>query len=120
MKNILVKKVVAAATAGTILISPHAAFAAPVSSMNALLEKAAPGRTTVVYYRRWGPGPWVGAAIVGGVIAGGAIAPAIRPYCYYDPYGRAPAGYAADPGSYYYYDAPPPQQEYYTAPPPQP
>ena len=120
MKNILVKKVAAVATAGAILISANAAFAAPVSSMNASLEKAAPGRTTEVYYRRWGPGPWVGAAIVGGVIAGAAIANANRPYYYYDPYGPAPAGYAADPGSDYYYDAPPPQQGYYEAPPPQP
>ena len=98
MKNVLVKKVAAAATAGAILISANAAFAAPVGSMNATLEKAAPGRTTEVYYRRWGPGPWVGAAIVGGVIAGAAIANANRPYYYYDPYGPAPAGYAADPG----------------------
>jgi hypothetical protein len=113
MKNVFVKKVAAAAAAGAILIS-STAFAAPVSSANATLEKAAPGQTIDVYYRRWGRGPWIGAAIVGGVIAGAAIANANRPYYYYDPYynpnyGPAPA-YAADPGSYYYYDAPPPQQ----------
>jgi hypothetical protein len=128
MKNVLVKKVAAAAAAGAILISANAAFAAPVASKNASLEQAAPGRTTEVYYRRWGPGPWVGAAIIGGAIAGAAIANANRPYYYYGPYGSAPAGYAADPGYYYdapppqqgYYDAPPAQQGYYQAPPPQP
>jgi hypothetical protein len=109
MKNVFVKKIAAAAAAGSILISANAAFAAPAALANATLEKSAPGQTTEVYYRRWGPGPWVGAAIVGGVIAGAAIANANRPYYYYDPYGPAPAGYAADPGSYYYYDAPPPQ-----------
>jgi hypothetical protein len=109
MKNVFVKKVAAAAAAGAILISANAAFAAPVSSANATLEKAAPGQTTNVYYRRWGwgPGPWIGAAIVGGAIAGAAIANSYRPYYYYDPsYGPA---YVADPGSYYYYNAPPPQ-----------
>jgi hypothetical protein len=118
IKNLLVKMAAAGPAAGAILISANAAFAAPVGSMNATLEKAAPSRTTEVYYRRWGPGPWVGAAIVGGVIAGAAIANANRPYYYYGPYGPAPAGYAADPGDYY--DAPPPQQGYYEAPPPQP
>lgn len=115
MKNVFVKKVAAAAAAGAILISSTATFAAPVSSANALLEKAAPGRTTDVYYRRWGwgRGPWIGAAIVGGAIAGAAIANANRPYYYYDPYYNLyygpPPAYAADPGPYYNYNAPPPQ-----------
>jgi hypothetical protein len=122
MKNVLVKKVAAAAAAGAIALTSTAALAAPVTSANVTLEKAAPGQTIDVYYRRWGPGPWVGAAILGGVVAGAAIANANRPYYYYDPYGpygSAPAGYAADPGPNYYYDAPP-QQGYYNAPPPQP
>jgi hypothetical protein len=107
MKNIFVKKVAAAAAAGAIALTSTAALAAPVTSANATLEKAAPGQTIDVYYRRWGPGPWVGAAILGGVVAGAAIANANRPYYYYDPYGPAPAGYVADPNGYYYYDAPP-------------
>ena len=110
MKNVFVKKIAAAAAAGSILISANAAFAAPAALANATLEKSAPGQTTEVYYRRWGPGPWVGAAIVGSVIAGAAIANANRPYYpyyyYYDPYGPAPAAYA-DPNAYYYYNAPP-------------
>jgi hypothetical protein len=111
MKNVLVKKVAAAVAAGAMLIS-STAFAAPVTSANATLEKAAPGQTTNVYYRRWGRGPWIGAAIVGGALAGAAIANANRPYYYYDPYYGSPA--YAEPGSYYYaepgyyYDAPPP------------
>jgi hypothetical protein len=122
MKNVLVKKVAAVAAAGAILISSNAAFAAPVSSANAMLEQAAPAQKVDIYYRRWGwgRGPWLGAAIVGGVLTGAAIANAYRPYYYYDPsYGPAPAAYA-DPDSYYYYNAPPPQQGYYNAPPPQP
>jgi hypothetical protein len=108
MNNVFVKKVAAAAAAGAILIS-STAFAAPVTSANATLEKAAPGQTVDVYYRRWGPGPWVGAAIIGGALAGAAIANANRPYYYYDPYyGPAPA-YVAEPEPYYYYNAPPPQ-----------
>jgi hypothetical protein len=108
MKNVFVKKVAAAAVAGAIALTSTAALAAPVTSANATLEKAAPGQTIDVYYRRWGPGPWIGAAIVGGAIAGAAIANANRPYYYYDPYGPAPA-YVADPDSYYY-DAPPQPQ----------
>jgi len=111
MKKIFVQKVAAAAAAGAILISSNAVFAAPVTSANATLETAAPGRATNVYYRRWGPGPWVGAAIVGGALAGAAIASANRPYYYYDPYyapyAPAPA-YVAEPGADYYYDAPQP------------
>jgi hypothetical protein len=121
MKNVLVKKVAAVAAAGAILISSNAAFAAPVSSANAMLEQAAPAQVVDVYYRRWGwgRGPWLGAAIVGGVLTGAAIANAYQPYYYYDPsYGPAPA-YAAGPGEYYY-NAPPSQQGYNNAPPPQP
>jgi len=120
MKNVLVKKVVAAAATAAILISSNAAFAAPVGSANAMLEKAAPAQKVDVYYRRWGwgRGPWLGAAIVGGALAGAAIANAYRPYYYYDP-SYEPA-YVAAPGSYYYYDAPPPPPGYYNAPPPQP
>ena len=109
MKNVWVKKVVAAVAASTIALTSTAAIAAPVTAANAALEKAIPTATIDVYYRRWGPGPWVGAAIVGGVLAGAAIANANRPYYYYyDPYGPAPAYVAEpEPGSYYY-DAPPP------------
>jgi hypothetical protein len=106
MKNVFVKKVAAAAAAGAIALTSTAALAAPVTSANATLEKAAPGQTIDVYYRRWGPGPWIGAGIVAGVLTGAAIASANRPYYYYDPYASAPA-YVAGPGSYYYYDAPP-------------
>jgi hypothetical protein len=80
MKNVLVQKVAAAAVAGAILISSNAAFAAPVSSANAMLEKAAPAQKVDVYYRRWGwgRGPWIGAVIVAGVLTGAAIANANR------------------------------------------
>ena len=96
-------------------MTSSAAFAAPVSSANATLEKAAPTTTIDVYYRRWGwgRGPWIGAGIAAGAIAGAAIV-ASRPYSYYyyDPYYYEPA-YAApypQPGPYYYYDAPPAPQ----------
>jgi hypothetical protein len=119
MQNVFVKKVAAAATAGAIALTSTAAFAAPVTSANATLEQAAPAPTVDVYYRRWGPGPWIGAGIVAGVLTGAAIAAANRPYYYYDPYYSGPA--YPQPGSYYYDDAPPPQPApapyYYNAPP---
>jgi len=108
MKNVLVKKFAAAAAAGAIALTSTAALAAPVTSANATLEKAAPGQTIDVYYRRWGPGPWVGAAIIGGALAGAAIASANRPYYYYDPYYAPAPAYVVEPGSDYYYDAPQP------------
>jgi hypothetical protein len=114
MQTVFAKKVAAAATAGAILLTSSAAFAAPVTSANATLEKVAPASKVDVYYRRgWGwrgPGPWIGAGIAAGVLAGAAIAS--RPY-YYDPYYYGPAypgpAYPVAPSDYYYYAPPPPQ-----------
>lgn len=108
MRNVVMNKVAAATVVGAMALTSTAAFAAPVSSANAALVQAAPDQKVDVYYRRWGPGPWIGAGIAAGVLAGAAIA-ANRPYYYPDPYYYGPAPVYAEEPEPYYYNAPPPQ-----------
>lgn len=100
MRNALVKKIAALGIATAISASAIAptAFAAPVGTRAAQLEKSFAGSVIDVQWRRRG---WVAPAIAGAII-GGAIFGS-RPYGYYDdPYG--------------YYDGPPPAAYYQTQP----
>lgn len=84
------------------VLAPTAAFAAPVGTRAAQLEKSFAGSVIDVQWRR---GRWIAPAIAGAII-GGAIIAGSRPYGYYD----GPYGYYDGP-----YDGPPPR--YYQAPP---
>ncbi len=83
-------------------LAPTAAFAAPVGTRAAQLEKSFTGNVVEVQWPR--RGRWIAPAIAGAII-GGAIIAGSRPYGYYD-------------GPYGYYDGPPPPPGYYQAPPP--
>ena len=79
-------------------LAPTAAFAAPVGTRAAQLEKSFTGNVVDVQWRR---GRWVAPAIAGAII-GGAIIESQRGY--YDPYYNAPPpGYyeQTQPGAYY-------------------
>ena len=104
MRN-AVNKIAALGVATAISVSAIAptAFAAPVGTRAAQLEKSFAGSVIDVQWRR--RGRWVAPAIAGAII-GGAIIAGSRPYGYYD--DPPPMGY--------YYDAPPPPA-YYQAPP---
>lgn len=86
-------------------LAPTAAFAAPVGTRAAQLEKSFAGSVIDVQWRR---GRWVAPAIAGAII-GGAIIAGSRPYGYYDD------GYYDGPPPPAYYQA---QPQYYQAPPP--
>lgn len=91
---------VAAALAVSAL-APTTAFAAPVGTRAAQLEKSVAGSVIDVQWRR---GRWIAPAIAGAIIGGAIIGS--RPYGYYDgPYG-------------YYDEGPPPPPVYYRDPPP--
>ena len=81
-------------------LGPTAAFAAPVGTRAAQLEKSFASSVVEVQWPR--RGRWIAPAIAGAII-GGAIIAGSRPYGYYD-------------GPYGYYDGPPPPA-YYQAPP---
>jgi hypothetical protein len=81
-------------------LAPTVAFAAPVGTRAAQLEKSVAGGVIDVQWRR---GRWIGPAIAGAII-GGAIIGSQRPYGYYDPYDDGPP-----PG---YYQGPPPPAYY--------
>ncbi len=104
MRNALVKKIAALGIATAISASAMAptAFAAPVGTRAAQLEKSFAGSVVDVQWRRRN---WVAPAIAGAIIGGAIIAGSRQPYGYYGYY---------DDG--YYYDAPP--RAYYQAPPP--
>lgn len=100
MRNALVKKIAALGIATAISASVIAptAFAAPVGTRAAQLEKSFAGSVIDVQWRRRG---WVAPAIVGAII-GGAIINSQRGY--YDPYYNSPPpGYyeQTQPGAYY-------------------
>jgi hypothetical protein len=101
MRN-AVKKIAALGIATAISVSAIAptAFAAPVGTRAAQLEKSFAGSVIDVQWRRrnW----WIPGAVIGG-LAAGAIIGSQYPYGYYD---------GPPPG---YYDAPPPA--YYQGPP---
>jgi hypothetical protein len=103
MRNALVKKIAALGIATAISASAIAptAFAAPVGTLAAQLEKSFAGSVIDVQWRR---GRWIAPAIAGAII-GGAIIAGSQPYGYYD-------------GPYGYYEGPPPPAAYYRAPPP--
>ena len=84
-------------------LAPTAAFAAPVGTRAAQLEKSFAGGVIDVQWPR--RGRWIAPAIAGAII-GGAIIAGSRPY-----------GYGYYDGPYEYYDGPPPPA-YYQAPPP--
>lgn len=104
MRN-AVNKIAALGVATVIAVSAIAptAFAAPVGTRAAQLEKSFASSVIDVQWRR---GRWVAPAIAGAIIGGAIIAGSQYPYGYYD--GPPPPGY--------YYDAPPPPA-YYQAPP---
>ena len=84
------------------MLAPTAAFAAPVGTRAAQLEKSFAGSVVQVQWPR--RGRWIAPAIAGAIIGGAIIAGSQQPY--YDPYYNAPPGY---------YQA---QPQYYQAPPP--
>jgi len=100
MKNALVKKIAALGIAAAMSASAIAptAFAAPVGTRAAQLEKAVVDSVIDVQWPR--RGRWLAPAIAGAIIGGAIIGS--RPYGYYD-------------GPYEYYDGPPPG--YYQGPP---
>ena len=104
MRNALVKQIAALGIATAISVSAIAptAFAAPVGTRAAQLEKPFAGSVVEVQWPR--RGRWVAPAIAGAII-GGAIIAGSRPYGYYD-------------GPYGYYDDGPPPAAYYQPQPP--
>ncbi len=105
MRNALVKKIAVFGIATVISASAiaPAAFAAPVGTRAAQLEKSFAGAVVDVQWRRrnW----WVPGAIIGGLAAGAIIAGSQQPY--YDPYYNAPPpGYYQGPPAAYYEPSP--------------
>ena len=105
MRN-AVKKIAALGIVAALSVSAIAptAFAAPVGTRAAQLEKTFAGQIVDVQWRR---GRWIGPAIAGAIIGGAIIAGSQYPYGY---------GYYDGPPPPGYYDGPPPA--YYQAPPP--
>ena len=85
-------------------LAPTAAFAAPVGTRAAQLEKSFTGNVVDVQWRR---GRWIAPAIAGAII-GGAIIAGSRPYGYYDDgyYDGPPPGYYQGPPAAYYEPSP--------------
>lgn len=100
MRNALVKKIAALGIATAISASAIAptAFAAPVGTRAAQLEKSFAGSVIDVQWRRRN---WVAPAIAGAIIGGAIIG---SQQGYYDPYYNSPPpGYyeQTQPGAYY-------------------
>lgn len=102
MKKALVKKIAAVGIAAAMSASAivPTAFAAPVGTRAAQLEKAVAASVIDVQWPR--RGRWLAPAIAGAII-GGAIIGSQRPYGYYDPYddGPPPGYYQGPPAAYY-------------------
>ena len=89
------------------MLAPTAAFAAPVGTHAAQLEKSFAGSVVQVQWPR--RGRWIAPAIAGAIIGGAIIAGSQPSYGYYD----GPYGYYDGPQGYYQA-----QPQYYQAQPP--